>query len=52
MGEQSPKPTSTPTGAVFLSYAWQDSDAADDRDSGRGSSGFAHHRCPARVPWT
>src|SRR6516225_2959136 len=28
MGERSPKPASTPTGAVFLSYASQDSDAA------------------------
>jgi TolB-like protein/Flp pilus assembly protein TadD len=28
MGEQSPKPASAPTGAVFLSYASQDADAA------------------------
>jgi TolB-like protein/Flp pilus assembly protein TadD len=28
MGEQSPEPASTPTGAVFLSYASQDADAA------------------------
>ena len=28
MGEQSPKPTSTRTGAVFLSYASQDAEAA------------------------
>jgi TolB-like protein len=29
MGEQSPEPASTPTGAVFLSYASQDADAAE-----------------------
>src|SRR5215469_5397669 len=29
MGEQSPKPTSTPTGAVFLSYASEDAGAAE-----------------------
>ena len=28
MGEESPKPASTPTGAVFLSYASQDAEAA------------------------
>jgi hypothetical protein len=28
MGEESPKPVSTPTGAVFLSYASQDAEAA------------------------
>ena len=28
MGEESPKPASTPTGAVFLSYASQDTEAA------------------------
>jgi hypothetical protein len=28
MGEESAKPTSTPTGAVFLSYASQDAGAA------------------------
>jgi TIR domain len=28
MGEESPKPASAPTGAVFLSYASQDADAA------------------------
>src|ERR1700676_5619809 len=28
MGEESPKPASTPTGAVFLSYASQDAAAA------------------------
>jgi TolB-like protein len=28
MGEQSPEPANTPTGAVFLSYASQDADAA------------------------
>ena len=28
MGEQSPRPASTPTGAVFLSYASQDAEAA------------------------
>ena len=28
MGEESPKPASTPTGAVFLSYASQDGEAA------------------------
>jgi len=28
MGEESPKPASTPTGAVFLSYASPDADAA------------------------
>jgi len=28
MGEQSPKPASTPTGAVFLSYASEDAEAA------------------------
>jgi TolB-like protein/Flp pilus assembly protein TadD len=28
MGEESPKPASTPTGAVFLSYASEDSEAA------------------------
>jgi TolB-like protein/tetratricopeptide (TPR) repeat protein len=28
MGEESPKPANTPTGAVFLSYASQDSEAA------------------------
>ena len=28
MGDESPKPASTPTGAVFLSYASQDADAA------------------------
>ena len=27
MGEESPKPASTPTGAVFLSYASQDGEA-------------------------
>jgi hypothetical protein len=29
MEGQSPKPPNTPTGAVFLSYASQDSDAAE-----------------------
>jgi hypothetical protein len=28
MAEESPRPASTPTGAVFLSYASQDADAA------------------------
>ena len=28
MGEESPKPASSPTGAVFLSYASQDCEAA------------------------
>src|SRR5262245_11546739 len=28
MGEESPKPASAPTGAVFLSYASQDAEAA------------------------
>ena len=28
MGDESPKPASTPTGAVFLSYASQDAEAA------------------------
>lgn len=28
MGRESPKPASTPTGAVFLSYASQDAEAA------------------------
>ena len=28
MGEELPKPASTPTGAVFLSYASQDAEAA------------------------
>ena len=28
MGEKSPRPASTPTGAVFLSYALQDAQAA------------------------
>jgi len=28
MGEGSPRPASTPTGAVFLSYASQDAEAA------------------------
>jgi TolB-like protein len=40
MGEESPKPASTPTGAVFLSYASQDAEAAQKICDALGAAGI------------